>query len=90
MNTKVGFLLLSKDLENAPARGTAFEGGVGESLSEDGVDNLLAEQQLSTLCILDNVGNGRGSGRARLGIGVFEILDDGEDLVFAQSSKLGI
>lgn len=77
-------------MQNAPASGTAFEGGVGERLSEDGVDNLLAEQQLATFCILDNVGNGRRSGRARLGIGVFEILDDGKDLGFAQSSKFRV
>lgn len=90
MDTKVGFLFLSQHLQDAPAGGAALEGGVCEGLGQDDVDDLLAQEQLPALAVLDDVGDGGSGGGARLGIGVLEVGEDGQDLGLAQGGQLRV
>lgn len=83
MNAKVGLFLLREDLEDTPSSGTTLEGGVGDGLIEDSVDNLLAQQQLAALCVLDNVRYGGSRGGALLCVGALEVLDNGENFGLA-------
>lgn len=90
MDAKVGFFLLRENLEDSPSGSTALESCVGDGLVEDGVDDLLAEQELAALGILNDVGNGGSSGGPLLGVGALEVLDGGENLGLAQGGELWI
>lgn len=80
MNAEVGLFLLREDLEDTPSSSTTLEGGVGDGFIEDGVDNLLAQQQLAALCVLNNAGYSGGRGGALLCVDALEVLDNGENL----------
>lgn len=90
VNAEVCILLLGQDLQDPPASSPALDGRVGQGLSEDSVDDLLAQQQLAALGVLDDVGDGRGSSGASLGVGTLEVLDDGQDLGLTQGSEFWI
>lgn len=62
MKTKISLLLLRQYLKNSPTSSPALERRVGKSLSEDGVHDLLPQQELPTPSVLDDVGDGRGGG----------------------------
>lgn len=90
MDGEVRILRLGEEAEDPPARGAALEGGIGQGLGEDGVDELLAEKQLAAARVLDDVCDGGGGGGARLGVRQAQQLDGGQDLCLAEGCELRI
>ena len=90
VNTEVGLLFLGEQLENFPASGAALQAGIGEGLSEDNGNDLLTQQQLATLGVLDDVGDGSGGGTALPGLGALKILDDRQNTLLPKRRQLRI
>src|SRR5688572_5681891 len=89
VHAKVCLLLLGQDLEDVPAGGAAVDAVVGEGLGEDDVHDLFPEKQLPALGILDDVGDGAGSGRPGLCVGALEVLQHWQDLALTELGELG-
>jgi hypothetical protein len=68
MDAKVRFFLIRQDVEDVPTRSPALEGGIGEGLREDGVDDVLLQKQLTAPGIVDDVGDGGGGSGAPTGL----------------------
>ena len=90
MDTKVRLLLLYQNLENTPASSPALERRVGQSLAQDGVDDLFPEKKLAAAAIADDAGDGGGGGGALLGVGALQVLDDGKNLFLAEGGQFRV
>ncbi len=90
VDTEIALLLLRELLEDLPAGSAALEAGVGERLGQDNVDDLFPEQQFPTPRVLDDIGYGLGGGGPLLWLRTLQVLDDGQDLFFAEGHQLRI
>lgn len=90
VDTEVGLFLLGEQLENLPASGAALQAGIGKGLGEDNGDDLLTQQQLATLSVLDDVGDGCGGCAALPGLGALKIPDDGQNTLLPKRRQLRI
>lgn len=90
MDAEVGFLLSCEYAKDLPSSSSALQACISQCLSENNVDNLLSQKQLSALGILDNVGDGTSSHRSRFRLGTLEILEDGQNALLPESCQLGV
>ncbi len=90
MNAKVTVFLPGQHLQDLPPRGAAVEAGVSEGLGQDGVDDLLAEEQLPALGVFHDVGDGTGGRRPGLRFGAPEVLEHGENASLAEGRELWV
>lgn len=61
MNTEIALFLGSNHTQDLPASSPTVQACVRQGLGEDDRDDLLSEEELATLCVLDNVGDCAGS-----------------------------
>ena len=90
VDAEIGLLLVGEGLQDPPAGGAALKGGIGQSLAQDGLDDLLPEEELAAAGILDDGRDGAGGGGAGLGVGALQVADDGENLGLAEGGELGV